>query len=181
MVSSISRQSSCVVFLLFKPVSPFYALNSWEIAARIVVSRLWWDNRRHCGITSRSYITLSRGTLYPPQQSMSSTRDLVKPGTDCWDRWPLNHCLLTTQSLHNNPPLHQYLCAPILFDPNVTYWTLYTFYIWQLSPAHLDTFYLWQLSPAQHYLWQLSPAQHYLWQLSPAQHYSLLTVYPGCQ
>jgi len=55
MVSSvmISRQFSCVVLVLFKPVSPFSALNSWEIAARIVVSRLWWDNRRHCGITSR--------------------------------------------------------------------------------------------------------------------------------
>ena len=169
MVSSISRQSSCVVFLLFNPVSPFYALNSWEIAARIVVSRLWWDNRRHCGITSRSYITLSRGTLYPPQQSMSSTRDLAEPGTDCWVRWPLNHCLLTTQSLHHNPPLHQYLCAPILFDPNVTYchhlcififgkaaWaakssaSVYCF-LWQLSPAHLYTFYLWHLSPAHLY------------------------------
>jgi len=55
MVSSIViyLRLSCVVIVLFKQVSLFSALNSWEIATCIVVSRLWWDNRRHCGITSR--------------------------------------------------------------------------------------------------------------------------------
>ena len=54
MVSSvvIYQQLSCVVIVLFKQASPFSALNSWEIAECIVVSRLWWDNHRYCGITS---------------------------------------------------------------------------------------------------------------------------------
>jgi len=125
---------------------------------------------------------------------MSSTPDLVEPGTDCWVRWPLNHCLLTTQSLHHNPPLRQYLCAPILFDTQMSLTGLMCTYPWcpkvpafasaqpfpiviififlslakrpeQLSPAHLYTFNLWHISPAHLYTFYVS-------QLSPVYLYT---------
>jgi len=53
---------------------------------------------------------------------MSSTRDLIEPGTDCWVRWPLNHCLLKTQSRHYTPPLNSLCVHTKLFDTNVIYW-----------------------------------------------------------
>jgi len=44
-----------------------------------------------------------------PIRSYSSTRDLVKPGTDCWDRRPLNHCLLATRPRCCISPLNKNL------------------------------------------------------------------------
>ena len=62
-----------------------------------------WNNRWYCCIMSRwVYTTL-------PIRSYSSTRDLVKPGTDCWDRWPLNHCLLATRPRCCISPLNKNL------------------------------------------------------------------------
>jgi len=70
-------------------------------------------------VVSHSYeITAGIVTLYLsgyvqplPVRSYSSTRDLVKPGTDCWDRRPLNHCLLATRPRHCTSPLNKYLYA----------------------------------------------------------------------
>jgi len=59
---------------------------------------------------------------------MSLTRDLVKTGTDYWDRWPLNHCLLTTRSHHYTPtPLSVCILC----------------YLTQMSPTRLIITYPW--------------------------------------
>ena len=58
-----------------------------------------------------------------PVRSYSSTGDLVKPGMDCRDRRPLNHCLLATRLRHCISPLNKnlhvlfFISASWLFYP----------------------------------------------------------------
>jgi hypothetical protein len=94
------------VIILFK--TPFtlssYYLSS-EIAKCIVVSHSY-------EITAGIVTLYLAGYIQPLSiRSYSSTRDLVKPGTYGWDRRPLNHCLLATQSHHYTSPLNKYLCT----------------------------------------------------------------------
>jgi len=111
---------------------------------------------------------------------MSSTRDLVKPGTDCWVRWPLNHCLSTTQP-STTPHPYTSICVHLYYLTQMSLTRLMSTYPWWQQvptfasaqpfpiviififlslakrPAHLHIFYLWQISPAHlytFYLWQ---------------------------
>ena len=92
---------SCVMIILFKTpstLSSYY--HSWEITTCIVVSHSY-------EITAGIVAFISLGIQPLPIRSYSSTRDLVKPGTDCWDRY----CFLTARPRRCTSPLNKYLCT----------------------------------------------------------------------